>query len=247
MEQERRAEREPRERDQLLDFLESLVFGWQPSRGQVLWTLRIVIVLSVPVLVGYAYDTTLWDWLKILIVPAAISVAGIFITNTLTERARQIDEARAEEREQDAALREYFDQMRRLLVEENLRTSDPSGSVREFARARTKALLLNLGATRKRHLLVFLYEARLINSSNYIIDLYGADLRCAALQGVFLREAYLHAVKLRSADLRDAILSRADLLGADLTGATGVTKEQLEQQARFLQGATMPNGQKYEE
>jgi hypothetical protein len=41
-------------------------------------------------------------------------------------------------------------------------------------------------------------------------------------------------------------LARTDLTRADLTGAEGVTKEQLEQ-AKSLQGATMPNGQKYED
>jgi uncharacterized protein YjbI with pentapeptide repeats len=56
---------------------------------------------------------------------------------------------------------------------------------------------------------------------------------------------------LSSADLRDANLSDADLLDADfsdanLSGAVGWTEEHLKQ-ARSLEGATMPNGQKYED
>jgi hypothetical protein len=38
-----------------------------------------------------------------------------------------------------------------------------------------------------------------------------------------------------------------NLREAILTGATGTTNEELEQQAASLKGATMPNGQKYEE
>ena len=57
---------------------------------------------------------------------------------------------------------------------------------------------------------------------------------------------------LTPADLRDANLSNADLTGAYLTGAnlrgaTGITDEELVQQAKSLKGATMPNGQKYED
>ena len=54
------------------------------------------------------------------------------------------------------------------------------------------------------------------------------------------------------ADLSDSDLSDADLLNADLSDAVlssaqGITNEELEQQADSLQGATMLNGQKYED
>ncbi len=52
---------------------------------------------------------------------------------------------------------------------------------------------------------------------------------------------------LRKADLFAAGLGDADLSLADLGGAQGVTGDQLEQQAKSLEGATMPNGQKYED
>jgi hypothetical protein len=42
-------------------------------------------------------------------------------------------------------------------------------------------------------------------------------------------------------------LSEADLSGANLTEPKGITNEVLEQQAKSLKGATMPNGQKYED
>jgi uncharacterized protein YjbI with pentapeptide repeats len=73
-------------------------------------------------------------------------------------------------------------------------------------------------------------------------DLSNANLREAdfagSITGPLLSES-------PDEDFGDAILTDADLSGADLTDAT-ITKEQLAQCAS-LGGATMPNGQKYEE
>src|SRR5215204_4490547 len=60
-----------------------------------------------------------------------------------------------------------------------------------------------------------------------------------------LRDADLSGTDLKHADFYRANLSGADLSGANLKNAN-VTEEQLEQ-AESLEGATMPNGQKYED
>ena len=60
-----------------------------------------------------------------------------------------------------------------------------------------------------------------------------------------LRDADLSGTDLKHADFYRANLSGADLSGANLKNAN-VTEEQLEQ-ADSLKGATMPNGQKYED
>jgi len=57
----------------------------------------------------------------------------------------------------------------------------------------------------------------------------------------------LRGTDLRAADLSGADLSRAYLIDADLSGAEGITNEELESQTASLEGATMPNGQKYED
>jgi hypothetical protein len=75
--------------------------------------------------------------------------------------------------------------------------------------------------------------------------LHGADLTGANLSGASLKNARLQSrldLRLEAANLSDAKLS-----GANLKGAQGVTEEQLEEQAKTLKGATMPNGQKYED
>lgn len=67
----------------------------------------------------------------------------------------------------------------------------------------------------------------------------------------------LSSANLRGADLGGAILMFADLSGADLSGANlsyahlegarGTSEEQLHEQCKLLEGATMPNRQKYED
>jgi uncharacterized protein YjbI with pentapeptide repeats len=113
---------------------------------------------------------------------------------------------------------------------------------------------------RKRNLLQFLYEACLIKRGIKIIDLSGADLRKAYLhnldlinadlRGADMKGANLSESKLSEADLRGSMLRGADLSGADLSGADlHQAKEWTEDQltAAHLEGATMPNGQKYED
>jgi hypothetical protein len=73
----------------------------------------------------------------------------------------------------------------------------------------------------------------------------------AELELADLRKANLNATHLEGANLGGAELEQADLFvayleNADLEYAKGITEEQLAQQA-ILTGATMPNGQKYED
>jgi uncharacterized protein YjbI with pentapeptide repeats len=78
-------------------------------------------------------------------------------------------------------------------------------------------------------------------------DLVGADLSNAYLIGADLSGAYLFDTnlsdtELSGAKLSGAKLSDANLKGANLKDATGVTEEQLEEQTKLLEGATMPDG-----
>jgi uncharacterized protein YjbI with pentapeptide repeats len=97
-----------------------------------------------------------------------------------------------------------------------------------------------------------LSEANLSGAHLSGANLIGANLSEANLSGAHLSGAFLDAADLRAADLSDADLSDADLFGADLSdadlsyadlsGVEGVTKEMLEQQAKSLRSATMPDG-----
>lgn len=96
-----------------------------------------------------------------------------------------------------------------------------------------------------------LHEAPLAN--RYLLrsaDLDRANLNGADLTNDDLRDANLTKARLIGTNLTEANLTGADLSGtylndANLRDAT-VTEEQLSS-CKSLEGATMPNGQKYEE
>jgi uncharacterized protein YjbI with pentapeptide repeats len=92
-----------------------------------------------------------------------------------------------------------------------------------------------------------LSDANLIGTNLIGANLSGADLSGANLSGAYLDDADLSGADLSKANLSDADLFGTDLWFADLrkanlSGAEGVIKEELEQQAGLLQGATMPDG-----
>ena len=73
-----------------------------------------------------------------------------------------------------------------------------------------------------------------------------ADLQRATLSNAVLMGADLNEANLSEANLRGVNLRQADLSRANLSGAFGWTEAQF-RTAISLEGATMPNGQKYEE
>jgi len=176
------------------------------------------------------------------------------------ERELKVEDQKA----QDEALQAYLDQISRLLTDKErpLRRARPGDNLSALARARTLTTLTRLGGRRKRSVLQFLYEADLVIKDDVVVDLKGADLRDAHLSEADLGEADLSAATLHEASLTGADLLKADLSaanlgaadlreaslsGASLKSALGIANEKLWQQACTLEGATMPEGQKYEE
>jgi uncharacterized protein YjbI with pentapeptide repeats len=181
----------------------------------------------------------------------------------------------AKQRAQDEALQAYLDQMSTLMLEKDLRNSEGDSEVRTLAQARTQTVLRRVDTSRREEIMNFLLEADLVREvggSAPVItlaeadlhgtnltgaDLHGATLSLADLHGTLWSLADLSGADLFGADLSGADLFQADLSGADLTladlsganlrAAKGITNEKLERQARSLKGATMPNGQKYED
>ena len=78
-------------------------------------------------------------------------------------------------------------------------------------------------------------------------NLSGADLRRANLTGAALKRTDLTGTDVRGARLTWTNLRFALLSDADLSNAQLITNEELAQQTKHLKGATMPNGQKYED
>jgi hypothetical protein len=210
----------PRERAE--DLIRLLV-PWRPTTRQGLWAIRIGIVLGILVAIGYSYGVTLWDWIKLLIVPAAIAGAGLWFTQQQRARELQIADQRAQtdqeiadQRRQDDTLQAYIDGMSQLLTDKDqpLHEAQPGDSLSTVARARTLSVLGRLDGARKRIVVQFLYESGLIYKELTLPD--EADLM-----------ERLHNI---------VSLQQANLIGANLF------KAQL-RQAASLEGATMPDGQ----
>ncbi len=96
-----------------------------------------------------------------------------------------------------------------------------------------------------------LSDANLRGANLSNIDLSGADLSSANLEGANLSYADLSDANLRGANLHHVgtHIFGANLEGADLSGALKLSAERIVDAVapHHLEGATMPNGQKYED
>lgn len=136
-----------------------------------------------------------FDWLNligVLLIPFVVTVIGLYATQQITqqqaqssERQHQTDIQIAQDQQREATLETYISNMQGLLLNYNLRNSKPGDEVRSIAQARTITALqqLNNDNDRKTSLVLFLYQAHLINVSssnsdqvNPIISLASADL-----------------------------------------------------------------------
>jgi uncharacterized protein YjbI with pentapeptide repeats len=182
-------------------------------------------------------DRSLYDWLRILIVPAVLAAGAWLLqrkdredqdrTNDQKEKAArsladqraQIERQLAFDRAAEDRLQSYLGQMTGLLLENELRSSSHDSEVRIVARARTLTTLRQLDGLRKGSLLSFLQEARLIEqgptftTTNSIVSLQGADLR-----GIVLLQTDLDGADLRGADMREGDLRYCTMTGANLQG-----------------------------
>jgi hypothetical protein len=181
-------------------------------------------------------DKTLWDLLQLFIVPVVLVGIGLLFEMQQAEREERRAEAErklAEQRAQDEALQAYLNEMSGLLLNEKLRASEEDGEVRTLAWARTLTVLERLGhPSRKTAVMEFLVEAELVQVN-----------RCDEGESgpiIGLSDADLHEANLLHANLSHAVLS-----GANLSGTSGVTEAQLEEQAKTLEDATMPDGSKH--
>jgi uncharacterized protein YjbI with pentapeptide repeats len=211
----------------------------QPSgRRQLLWAGAVVgllTLLTIAILIGYRYGITLWDWIKLLVVPAVIVVGGFWFNALQRKREQRIDQLQknheqqlANDRAQDEAVQAYLDQLTHLLVtekEHGLFRMDVDDDALDVIRARSESLLRSVDSpTRKWSFILFLSVMGLLARDSPLISLAGANLRDvdgrgAPLEGIDLASADLSGAHLSRADLSGADLANADLANADLSGA----------------------------
>jgi len=156
---------------------------------------------------------TLWDWMELLIIPLFLAGGAFFLNRSERNTEREI----ATDRQQEAALQAYLDQMTELLLEKDLgNTENPE--VRLVAKTRTLTVLRGLDGLRKRNVLQFLRDAKLIGAmvKSPVFTLKGADLSNADLRGANLESVNLEEVNLQHADLRGVRLFETNFKEADL-------------------------------
>ena len=180
---------------------------------------------------------TFWDWMELLVVPAALATAGFWFTyvqkqteletaaktreleREIAEKEREIDREIALERQQQQTLENYLDRMKELLLDRNL-GSEATPEVKRLARTWTLIALRELTAQRNRQVIQFLQESELLGEIAIVdlskADLANTDLREANLTGVNLSKANLNKANLNKAELSEANLSGADLRQAAL-------------------------------
>jgi uncharacterized protein YjbI with pentapeptide repeats len=236
-------------RDRARNLVDLLVPDWRPTTSQVLWGIRLALVLGILVLIGYPYGITLWEWAQLLIVPAVIAAGGAWFNSRQNARERFAQGQQA----QDDALQKYVDYISRVIIDEKLyrESNDPLTEVKITIRAQTLAVLTRLSDPyRKASILQFAYEAGLINDEDAFLSLLGANLQGvnlsrinSALESINLRHASLNRANFVDVSMRNAYLTGADLTGADLTGAdlTGADLRGVNLDSARLRGADLWN------
>ncbi len=198
-------------------YSEALISRLRSNIRRVPLTVGITIALLLIVFIVGRYvfgwkwtgivNRTLWDWLKLAIIPVSLAVAGYLFNLALRKRTEFVEDQRAQQEGLEASL----DQLTYLSVDKDWRKRNELSDIRLLTRGRTFALLWRLDSDRKRALLQFLHEANMIRGEHPIVGLSGVDLRNANLKKLDLCEAKLNGADLRGANLREADLRNADL------------------------------------
>ncbi|GHO90921.1 hypothetical protein KSF_009690 [Reticulibacter mediterranei] len=161
---------------------------------------------------------TLWDWVSVLLLPLMIAAGSIWFSNQQSETSAHI----ALDQQQEATLKGYMDDIKELVLEKHLQTSQTGSQERTIARTLTLSALQQLDGDRKGRLIQYISNLGLLQKEHPIIGLSGADLSRANLSSFMLSRSLVYDVvrmSLRDANLSGADLTEADLMGADLQGA----------------------------
>ena len=176
---------------------------------------------------------TLYDWLQLLIIPFVLAIAALLFNFATTRTEQKIaaqrydqDQKLALDKQREDLLQIYLDRISELLLNKQLRISEPDSEVRNVARVRTITILYQLDARRIGLVFAFLRESGLMSTNNNenIISMVEANLEHinfsqAWLQKTNLSGAWFAEADFRKTNLDKTDLSRAYLGNANLSGA----------------------------
>jgi hypothetical protein len=169
------------------------------------------------------------DWLN-FIARVFIPIAIFWGTQSFNKQQQEI----AKDRHQQEVLIKYLEQISQLLLDKNLLTKEKAGKASTVARARTLSTLRELDDFRRKLLIEFLVDAKLITKETPVnsiegpvIQLKEAHLNTSKFISAKFPGADLSEVNLADADLKDANLKAANLSGANLTNIKNLTNQQI--------------------
>jgi uncharacterized protein YjbI with pentapeptide repeats len=209
--------------DQDSDWEEARQIISNPIKTALFASNRLLIKLRKPtakVRKFIARDTPEWlifslpklEWMKLLAVPLAITLAGSVISRQVQREANQ-----------NSALKSYFDQLEKLTFDRELLTNSPKSGAIPLARGRTVAALRELDYERRKQLIAFLQASELTkvkeDGKEPVISFRRQDLSRLDLHSINLNQTDFQEADLNEANLRRANLSNAKLKGANLAAA----------------------------
>jgi len=192
----------------------------------ILWALYLRYIKGIPWATWTGFENkTIWDLLELFIVPIFLAIIALLFNYLRTKSENELTQKHIE----DTVLSSYFDDLSNYILNNDFQNS----FVRQLVRAKTFSTLQRLDGNRKGILIRFLFHLELITKENSIIDLSGADLSNANLEGNDLSEnedrkhlsylslfgVVLAGANLRNSSFSDARLTRANFAFADLTNA----------------------------
>lgn len=161
---------------------------------------------------------TLFDWLKLLIIPLSLGLLGWLYKEAEKSKAKRSEE----ERSRNETINSFFNVITDLLQNHNL-GNNPSVQTRAMVKTRINMTLSQLDEARKGQVLQFLYESDLIDTTPKI-RLLGASFNDSVLDQIVLggseiRGAYFKNASIKNANLNGIILNSCNLEKANLSGS----------------------------
>jgi hypothetical protein len=226
-------------------------------------------------IIVYQPGKTLWDWLQllgVLAIPVVVGIGAAWYTaqqGKVSERETRDNQRHAT---LQAYLDKMSELLLNGNLAERTEDGQLNPEYKQgclVARVRTITVLTQLDARRIGYVFAFLREAELMSATkdDNAISLKNADLHAVDWSQADLRGADLRGADLSGANLSGAMfssilyvprafggtlvipnranLSGVNLSGAKLKGAIGITVKELEEQAKSIKGATMPDGSIY--
>ncbi|HZK93664.1 MAG TPA: pentapeptide repeat-containing protein [Prolixibacteraceae bacterium] len=195
--------------------------------GLLVYIAHLALLLNPPAWTGFGESVkdpkiepakTLFDWLKLLIIPLSLGLLGWSYKEAEKSKAKKSEE----ERSRNETLNSFFNVITDLLQNHNLAVQ-PNVQTKALAKTRINMALSLLDGARKEQVLQFLYESDLIDR-NPKLKLLGANFNNSILDQIVLgnseiRGAYFKNASLKNSNLNEIILNSSNLERANLSGS----------------------------